>query len=512
MPGAMESPTPAFWSRARAHPERVALIADDGSAVRAGDLLADAQRLVHGLRARGLRQGDILAVALGNVPAFFACYLAAMQAGWYFAPLNTGLAPPELAAILRDAGARALVFGPRAADAVRMARAQGCAPASFALEACEDFPTWAALLAGQPATAPDDQACGEKLYYTSGTSGRPCQVRKPLGGGSPEACGAAAAAHLGAMAGIVPDSGLVHLVASPLYHSASLLWASDHLHLGHRLVLMERWDARGALARIARHRVTGGFLVPTHFHRLLALPDAERAAADVSSLRHVIHGGAPCPVARKRRMLAWWGDVVYEVYGAAEGGGLGISPAAWREHPGSVGQVGEVVRVLREDGTPCAAGEQGTVYLRLRQPFVYHGAPAKTAAAQRDGWFTVGDLGRLDEEGYLYLEGRRSDTIISGGVNVHPAEVEAALREHPAVADAAVFGVPDPEWGERVCAALELASGRADGLEEELRAFLGARLAGAKRPKTLVFPPALPRRANGKLDRAGLRALVEVTA
>jgi long-chain acyl-CoA synthetase len=273
---------------------------------------------------------------------------------------------------------------------------------------------------------------------------------------------------------------------------------------------MERFDAEGALRLVERHRVTTTHMVPTQFHRLLLLPEEVRRRYDTSSLRHVLHAAAPCPVDVKRRMLEWWGPVIYEYYGATEGGGTLVGPEEWLARPGTVGRAwggGAEVRILDDEGKELPPGEIGTVYLKVLQDFRYEGDPEKTRASRRGDFFTVGDVGYLDADGYLFLCDRKIDMIISGGVNVYPAEVEAALFAHPKVGDAAVFGIPDPEWGERVLAVIEPAPGVAPGpeLAAELLDFCRSRLAHYKCPRSVEFSAALPRDPNGKLYKRRLR-------
>jgi long-chain acyl-CoA synthetase len=309
--------------------------------------------------------------------------------------------------------------------------------------------------------------------------------------------------------GMEPRKG-VHLVSSPLYHTAVLNFCSNHLHFGHTVVLMDKWTPEGTLDRIARYRVTNTHMVPTQFRRLLALPEEVKRAADVSSLRHVIHSAAPCPVDVKRQMLAWWGDVIYEYYAASEGGGTTATPKDWLAHPGTVGKAWPIstIRVARDDGTDCAPGEVGTVYIRMGQfRFEYHKDQQKTASTWQGEFFTVGDAGYLDADGFLFLCDRKSDMIISGGVNVYPAEIEAVLTGHPAVADVAVFGIPDDDWGEQIKAVIEVAPASPAGpaLAEDILAYCRGHLAAFKVPKTIDFTAALPRDPNGKLYKRKLR-------
>jgi long-chain acyl-CoA synthetase len=310
--------------------------------------------------------------------------------------------------------------------------------------------------------------------------------------------------------GITPGDGHVHICGSPLYHTAVLAFSSTSLHLGHPVVLMDKWTPEAMLDRIERYRVTHSHMVPTQFHRLLALPDEVRAKYDVSSLRNMIHAAAPCPVDVKRRMLEWWGPVIYEYYAATEGGGTLVTPEQWLAKPGTVGTPwpNSEIRILDDDGNDAPTGEPGTVWMKLPGlEFEYFKDKDKTEANRREGFFTVGDIGYLDADGYLFLCDRKSDMIISGGVNIYPAEIEGELLAHPKVADAAVFGIPHPDWGEEIKALIEPADGvePGDALTDELATFLAGRLAKFKLPRSYDYTTEMPRDPNGKLYKRKLR-------
>lgn len=470
-----------------------------------GELDARANRAAHALRRLGIAPGERIAFLTGNRPETLVVYWAAQRAGLWFTPISVHLQAEEIAWILRSARIRALVaapehlatLGPDHPDLPPVRLVLGDAPP----------PRWRSLdavCADAPATLPEDAAEGAALLFSSGTTGRPKGVvnARP---GAPLGTVSELARRRMALHGI--DADTVYLSTAPLYHSAPLRYLEMVLRCGGRAVVMERFDPERALALIDRERVTHSQWVPTMFVRLLRLPEAVRAAHDGASHRYAIHAAAPCPVDVKRAMLAWWGPILHEYYSATEANGQTvIGPEEWLAHPGSVGRplLGEV-RIRDEAGRDLPPGETGLVYLRGGAPFEYLDDPEKTAAAHApDGFSTLGDIGHLDADGYLYLTDRRDFTIISGGVNVYPREVEDALLTHPDVVDAAVFGLPDPEFGERVHAAVELVPGAARA-PEVLVAHCRARIAHLKCPRSVEFHDTLPRLPTGKLAKGPLR-------
>jgi long-chain acyl-CoA synthetase len=500
-----------FWSIAQRDPAPLALVAPDGREWSRGELLAEANRIAHGLRALGLGRGDCVALVLENCAEFVASYLAVTQIGMYLTPINHHLTGPEIAYILKDSGARVFIGSAQFAEACRKAREELALPRErcFAVGRVEGFRPFAELGAGQPDTLPAERSAGTVMNYTSGTTGKPKGVRRALPDLPPELIFGLMTGFL-AMFDLKPEDANVHLCGSPLYHTAVLVFLGASLHMGHAVVLMERWRPEAMLELIQRHRVTHSHMVPTQFHRLLGLPKELRDAYDVSSLRAMVHAAAPCPVETKWKMLEWWGDAIYEYYAATEGGGTLCRPGEWREHPGTVGRAwpGAEIAIFDDEGRALPRGEVGTVYMLLGQAaFEYKDDAEKTRKSRIGNYFTVGDVGWLDEEGYLFLCDRKNDMIISGGANLYPAEIEAELIQHPAVADVAVFGIPNEEWGEEVKAVVELAEGFAASaaLREEIFAFLKPRLARMKTPRTIDFVDALPRDPNGKLYKRKLR-------
>jgi long-chain acyl-CoA synthetase len=499
-----------FWRAAEAEPDRPVLVDATGSVHRAGEIGAAANRLVHALRARGLAAGDAVAVVAPNCVEIFEVLLAAMQSGWHYTAINAHLTPAEVAYILANAETRALFAHARHAEAARAAADAAGVPAEARISFGETpgFTPIEALVSGRPAAAPADRVAGQFMQYTSGTTGRPKAVQRAIPAMEPETMVAAWAPNL-ARYDVEPGVEHVHLVTSPMYHMAPLAFGYLSLHFEHRVVLMDGFDPEHALALIERHRVTTTHMVPTQLHRLVRLPEAVRRRYDVSSLRNVMHAAAPCPVDLKRELFAWWGPVIYEYYGATEGGGTIAKPHDWLRFPGTVGKAwpGSDVKILDDEGRELPPGEVGTVYMKNVMAFEYKGDPEKTRAARRGEYFTVGDVGLLNEEGFLFLRDRKIDMIISGGVNIYPAEVEAALLAHPQVADAAVFGIPHDDWGEEVKAVVEPAAGAAPGpaLAAALVDFCRERLAVYKCPRSIDFTPALPRDPNGKLYKRRLR-------
>jgi long-chain acyl-CoA synthetase len=500
-----------LWTNANLAPDALAVVDPDGAQFSYGQFVANADRYAKGLQALGLRTGSCVAMMMPNSADALALFFAAYETGLYIVPVNWHLAAAEVGYILTNSGTEAFIaherFAQTAADAADLAGIR--ADARFGVGDVPGFAPLAELGAAEPEGPPRDRTAGSPMVYTSGTSGRPKGVRRPLTGEDPYG---APVQGLGffSVFDIKQFDAHVHICCSPLYHTAVLNFSTISLHLGHPVVLMDRFDAEEMLRLISTYKVTHSHMVPTQFKRLLALPDDVKAKYDVSSLRAMIHGAAPCPHEVKRKMLEWWGPVVIEYYAASEGGGTVIFGDEWLRKPGSVGKPWPYskIKILDDDKQELPAGEPGLVYMQMgNSQFAYYNDDKKTEEARAGNLFTVGDIGYLDEDGYLYLHDRKSDMIISGGVNIYPAEVESELTVHPKVGDAAVFGIPHDEWGEEVKAVVEPAPGVTPGpeLTGELMAHLSGRVAKFKLPKSIDYVDQLPRQDNGKLYKRGLR-------
>jgi long-chain acyl-CoA synthetase len=496
--------------RAAQHPDRDAIRCEHGDRSFA-ELNARTNRLVRALRARGLAAGDGVAIVSHNRPEFAEVQFACLRAGLRLTPVNWHGTPDEVAYIVDDCEARALVVDgalPASASRARALAGSRLLAALAVGEGVDGFEGYEEALASEPAHDIADPVLGDVMLYTSGTTGRPKGVRRAAP--DPTAAGLAQRA-MTAVFGYRADVGDVSLATGPLYHSGPLnICMQWPISAGLPVVLMDRWDAERMLALIEQHRVTHTFCVPTMFHRLLALPDEVRGRYDVSTLRFIIHGAAPTPVEDKRRIIEWFGPIVTEIFAATEGPGTFVSSQEWLERPGTVGRPDPAnVRIVGDDGTPMPTGEPGTVYLRAAggARFEYFKSPEKTEAAFDGEFFTVGDVGYLDDEGYLFLTGRSAELILIGGTNVYPAEIDDALLQHPAVRDAAAVGVPNAEWGEEVKAVVSLAPGHAPspGLAREILDHCRVTLPTIKVPRSLDFVDEVPRSEAGKVYRQRLR-------
>ena len=480
-----------------------------GTVVTFDDLEARANRLAHRFRRAGLREGDTVAILMENNEHIHAVMWGARRSGLYYVPINTHLTPAEAAYIIDNSSAKAIVGSAALRETCESLAEHlpGGLPGLLVI-ADADLPGWERYpecVADQPDTPIDDEIEGDLLQYSSGTTGRPKGIKREL----PHVPPADAPGMMSALVGfwMKPDS--VYLSPAPLYHTAPSVWSMTVQAGGITTVVLEKFDPEGALDAIQRHRVTHGQFVPAMFVRMLKLPQAVRDSYDLSSLERIMHAAAPCPVEIKKQMMDWWGPIIDEYYASSEASGSTLITADdWLAHPGSVGKpMNSAVHILDQDGNELPPGQAGEIYFEGGWPFEYLNDPAKTAASRdKHGWVTVGDVGYLDDEGYLFLTDRRHHMIISGGVNIYPQEAENLLVTHPKVLDAAVFGVPDDEMGQRVVGAVQTVdpTDATDAFADELLDWLRERLSHFKCPRSIAFEAALPRTDTGKLYKNAL--------
>ena len=496
------------FAETRDNPDKPAIIVGD-NVMSYRELDAASRAAAAALRPRGLTRGDVIAILAPNCPEFFIAAWAAQRSGLYYTPIGRHLKPAEIAYILADSGAKALFldrsFAGLAADALRRLPSDA-APICFALGSGMEGVAAIAEFAPDEVAEVEDVEGGD-LLYTSGTTGRPKGVKRPLEFGA-LGSDTRRVTRLRDLFEMGKDT--IFYTPAPIYHAAPLRFAMTVLRMGATLVMDEKFDPATALATIARRRVTHSQWVPTMFVRLLQLPQSERATFKALAHRKAIHSGAPCSNSVKRAMIDWWGPILHEYYSGTESAGFTHATSQeWLRFPGTVGKPwGCKVHILSGSDEELGPGEIGSVYFEGRSGLRYHNDEVKTREAHSaQGWTTMGDIGFVNDEGYLFLCDRKNFVIVSGGVNIYPREVEDVLEDHPEVLEAAVFGLPDEEFGENVQAVVQLRDVRRAGpeLAQTLHAHVRERLAHYKAPKRLAFEEDLPRLPNGKLEKHRLR-------
>ena len=498
------------WWIAEEHPDLPAIAASpSGITLSFAELAGRAHQLVHALRDRGLGAGDIVAYDLPNDVDIVVWQLAVQESGLRSIALNPSSSSGEIRRILEHSGAACLVLHHQFADRAEDATRSTALRLSVSVRGDIDgFESQDELVAGHPTTVPRDRRLGGSISYSSGTTGDPKAIVRPVARVAP-AVFTDSIKSFGHAFRFLPLEG-AHLVSAGMHHGGCQGFYQGALNVGQALVIQAKFDPEDALRLIEEYRVTTAYMVPTQFVRFLKLSAEVRARYDHSSLQSVVHSAAPCPLEIKRQMFEWWGPVIWETYGGMEGAATIAKPHHWLARPGTVGRAiaGTKVRILDGDGNDLPAHEIGNVYLEAPgASFEYRDDPEATAAAYRGKAFTIGDIGYLDRDGFLFLCDRARDVIISGGVNIYPAEVEGVLLSHPSVADAAVIGIPDSEWGEQVRAVVEVVDDveSTDELVDVLQTHCRERLANYKCPRTIEFRERLPRREDGKLPKRLLR-------
>ena len=493
-------------------PDKPAMIAaESGEMLTYGELDQRSNRFAQFLYAQGLRRGDHIAILMENNLRYVEVVWAAFRSGLYITAVNRYLPAADAAYIVNDCAAKAIVssYDRRELAAALAPLIPNCPIRLMVDGTIDGWASYENAIAEHPPRPLEPEWMGDVMLYSSGTTGRPKGILRPLLERT-VAEGFEVRQGLNRY-GFSPDT--VYLSPAPLYHAAPLGYVTNVLSHGGTVVMMQRFDAEAALAFIERYRVTHSQWVPTMFVRMLKLADEARAAYDLTSHRAAIHAAAPCPVDVKRQMIEWWGPILFEYYAGTEGtGATTIDSADWLAHPGSVGRAAlGVLHICDDEGNELPIGESGLIYFeREAMTFAYHNDPAKTRAAQHpahDNWMSLGDVGYVDADGYLYLTDRKAFMIISGGVNIYPQAIEDALILHPKVGDVAVFGVPDEEMGEAVKAVIEPAPGvdSTDDLAAELMAFARERLAHYMAPRSIDFIAEMPRLPTGKLYKRALR-------
>jgi fatty-acyl-CoA synthase len=492
-------------------PDKAAMIIPGLGQVTYAELDARSNQIAHLLAVRGLVPGDHIAVFMENNLRFMDTVWAAFRSGLYVTAINRYLPAEEAAYIANDCMAKAIFTShhQRAVASELLPLIPDCKIRLMVDGAVDGFEDYDVALAPFPTSPIARERMGGSMLYSSGTTGRPKGIIRPL----PDITPAEGFDVRQALNRYGTNSGTVYLSPAPLYHAAPLHYVLGVQAQGGSVVMMEKFDAEQALALIERYRVTQSQWVPTMFVRMLKLPAELRTKYDLTSHKVAIHAAAPCPVDVKRQMIEWWGPVLFEYYAGTEAtGSTAIDSIDWLAHPGSVGRAAlGVLHICDDAGDELPAGEAGLIYFEREAPtFEYHNDPEKTAASRHPRhpeWNALGDVGYLDPEGYLYLTDRKAFMIISGGINIYPQQIEDALVLHPKVGDVAVFGVPDAEMGEQVKAVIEPAAGVAptDELAAELMAFARERLAHYMAPRTIDFIEEMPRLPTGKLYKRLLK-------
>lgn len=510
----MNATTPnvlGFHEIARQHPDKPALICEPaGERISYGQLNAQANRAAHALRLLGVQDGDCIAICLPNGIALVAAILAAQRIGIYFTLLSPKASAGDVGYILTDSASRVLLC----TAAIDAALAQSEPPAACRRMVCGADPgapgEWERLLANQPDHLPPQAKPGMEMIYSSGTTGRPKGIRRAF---HCKTWGEVDSRNVEAMRWLVGTPDSVYLSTSPMYHSAPYRYLCAFLDAGATAIIMDHFDAELSLTLIDRYGVTHSLWVPTMFQRILRLDEARRAAYSGKTMTHAIHGAAPCPQPVKKAIIDWWGPVVYEYYSGTEGvGRTFINATEWLAHPGSVGKPSHCkVHILDEQDKPLPTGQTGRIFFESAVTFVYWNDEEKTrAAVSPQGWRTFGDIGHVDEDGYLYLTDRSGFMVISGGVNIYPQEIENTLLLLPGVLDAAVFGVPDDDLGEQLVAVIQIADAAGATAEKanEILAHCRSRGGSIKTPRLIRFCTDFPRLDTGKVQKRFLRERV----
>lgn len=495
-------------------PDKPALImAGSGETMTYRQLNDQSNQLAQLLHAKGLVEGDRFAIWAENRLEYFIGYWAAMRSGLYYTAVNRFLSAEEGGFILSDSGARALITTSYYKDTAKEAltHAPNCTINLMVGGSDDTFENFEDALSTYPAEPLEHEPLGSIMLYSSGTTGQPKGIKRPLGGVTVQES-PMQASMMGRLSGGF-DENSIYLCPAPIYHAAPLSWTAGLHEVGGTSVVMEKFDPKLFLQYVEQYKVTATQVVPTMFVRMLKLDEADRVSHDLSSLKFCVHAAAPCPVETKKQMLDWWGPIIHEYYAGTEGNGLtAIGPQDWIDHPGSVGKpMMGVLHICDDEGNELPTGEAGTVYFENEvMPFEYHGAPEKTRSAQHPkypNWSALGDVGYTDKDGFLFLTDRKAFMIISGGVNIYPQEIEDCLIMHDKVADVAIFGLPDEEMGEFVQAVVQPADGveASDDLAAELVAYMRDRIAHYKVPRVVDFRPELPRLPTGKLYKRILK-------